>query len=68
MWDLYAQHKFREGTFFKLRIVVAKEGAEKAPVIFYVRTSRPRKTIQVETVTVWFIVLFIHWIVDQEGA
>jgi hypothetical protein len=54
--------------FFKLRIVVAKEGAEEAPVIFYVRISRPRKTIRVETVTVRLIVLFIPWIVDQEGV
>jgi hypothetical protein len=35
-----------------LRIVVAKEGAEEAPVIFYVGISRSRKRMQVETVTV----------------
>ncbi len=54
--------------FFKLRIVVAKETAEEAPVILDVGISRPRKMVWVQTVTVGLIVLLIPWVVDKEGV
>jgi hypothetical protein len=53
--------------FFKLRIVIAKETAEEAPIIFDVGISRPRKMVRVQMVTVGLIVLFIPWVVDKEG-
>jgi len=50
----------------KRRIVIAKEGAEKAPVILDVGVDGTRKTVGVDTVAVWLVVLPIARVVDKE--
>ena len=50
--------------FFKVRIIVAKEVAEETSIVLDVQIGGTRKTIWVEAIAVWFIVLFVPWIVS----
>jgi hypothetical protein len=55
------------GFLIKLWVIIAKEAAEETTVILNDGIGRPRKTVGVKTVTVWAKVLFVPWIVYQEG-
>jgi hypothetical protein len=50
--------------FFKVRIIVANEVAEETSIVLDVRIGGTRKTIRVQAITVWFVVLFVLRIVN----
>jgi hypothetical protein len=52
---------------FELRVIIAKKAAEEATVIFDGWVCRTRKTLRIQAVAVWFIVLFISRVVHKES-
>jgi hypothetical protein len=47
-----------------LRIIVAKEVAEKISVVLDTWIGGTRKAIWIQAIIVWFMVLFVLWIVN----
>jgi hypothetical protein len=47
-----------------VRIIVLKEVAEETSVVLDVQIGVTMKTIWVQAITVWFVVLFVPWIVN----
>jgi hypothetical protein len=52
---------------FKLRLIVAKMAAGEATIILDGWVCGTGKTVRIQMVAVWFVVLFISWVVNKES-